>query len=135
MRKLILLMLLAVLGCGETSTPAIPPIDDTFVKNDNGVGTARVFGIDFNARTHSSGASNEFAIDANFVDAEDSSAMVRFTLGDDITIQLDSIDESEVRFLFNDQDFGTLNVGDKVNIDDDRNIEVNGTSLSPKSEE
>ena len=114
--------------------PAFPTTGD-FVKNDKGAGTAQVFGIDFSVRVNSGGASTDFAIDANFVEPEQSSARKRFTLGDDITIQLDSIDESEVRFVFNDQDFGTLNVGDKVVIDDERNVEVNGTPRSPNSVE
>jgi hypothetical protein len=37
--------------------------------------------------------------------------------------------------MFNDQNFGTLNVGDKVVIDDERNVEVNGTPRSPNSAE
>ena len=56
----------------------------------------------------------------------------RFTLGDDITVQLDSVNASEVRFVFNDQDFGSLNVGDNVVIDDERNVVVNGTPRAPK---
>jgi hypothetical protein len=82
---------------------------------------------------NSSGASTDDAIDANFVDSEKSSARKRFALGDEITIELDSIDETEVRFIFNERDFGTLNLGDKVGIDDERNVVVNGTRRSPDS--
>jgi len=135
MPKIISLVLLALVGCGGTSTPAIPPTTGDFVKNNDGVGTAEVFGIDFSVRVNSSGASTDDAIHANFVHPEQSSARKRFTLGDDITIQLDSVDESKVRFIFNDQDFGTLNTGDKVVIDDERHVEVNGTPRSPKSVE
>jgi hypothetical protein len=135
MQKIISLVLLALVGCGGTSTPALPPTTGDFVKNNDGVGTAQVFGIDFSVRANSGGASTDAAIDANFVDPEQSSARKRFTLGDDITIQLESVDESKVRFMFNDQNFGTLNVGDKVVIDDERNVEVNGTPRVPKPAE
>lgn len=131
MKKVIPLLLLAFVGCGETSKPTIPPTTGDFANNNDGVGTAQVFGVDFSVHVDSSGASTDDAIHANFVEPEQSSARKRFTLGDDITIQLDSVDESEVRFMFNDQDFGTLNVGDRVVIDDERNVEVNGSPRSP----
>ncbi len=135
MQKIILLTLLALTGCGGTSKPAIPPTLGDFVKNNKGIGTAQVFGIEFSVRVNSSGASTDDAIDANFVDPEKSNFRKRFTLGDDITIQLDSVDESKVQFLFNDQNYGTLNVRDKVVIDDDRNVEVNGKPRLPKTVE
>lgn len=135
MQTILCLLLLALVGCGGTSTPAIPPTTGDFVKNSDGVGTARVLGIDFSVRVDSSGSTTDDAIHANLVDPEQSSARKRFTLGDDITIQLDSVDEAVVRFMFNDQDFGTLDVGDKVVIDDERNVEVNGTPRSPQSVE
>jgi hypothetical protein len=53
MRKIISLVLLALVGCGGTSTPAIPPTTGDFVKNNAGVGTAD-FGIDFSVRVNSS---------------------------------------------------------------------------------
>ena len=135
MRKVISLVLLTLVGCGGTPTPAIPPTAGDFVKNNDGAGTARVFGIDFSVRVKAVSASTDDSIKANFVDPEQSSARKRFTLGDDITIQLDSVDQSKVRFLFNEQNFGTLNVGDKVVIDDERKVEVNGTPRSSNSAE
>lgn len=131
MKTLILLVLFALAGCGRPSTLAVPPTTGDFVKNKEGVCSARVFGIDFSVRVKSSGASTDDAINAKFKVPETSTARKRFTLGDDITIQLDGVDESKVRFTFNDQNFGTLNVGDKVLIDDERNIEVNGTPRFP----
>lgn len=132
MQKIIALSLLALVGCGGTSTPTIPPTAGDFVKNNEGVGTAQVFGIDFSVRVKSSGASTNDAIEANFVDPEQSNARKRFTFGDEITIQLESLDAAKVRFLFNDQNYGTLNVGDKVVIDEDHMVEVNGTVRSPE---
>lgn len=131
MKRIIPLVLLALVGCSRPPTPPIPPTKGDFVKNDNGVGTAQVFGIDFSVPANSSGASTDDSIDAKFVDPEQSHAKKRFTLGNDVTIQLDSVSESEVRFVFNDQNFGTLKVGDKVVIDDEKKVEVNGTPRLP----
>jgi hypothetical protein len=110
MQKIISLVLLALVGCGGTSTPAIPPTNGDFVKNNDGVGTAQAFGIDFSVRVNSNGASTEDAMEASFVNPEASNARKRFTLGDEVTIQLDSINDSEVQFIFNERGFGTLRV-------------------------
>lgn len=128
-------MLVVLVGCSESPVPQIPSTTGDFVKNDSGVGTAKVFGIDFSVNVNSSGTIAGDAIDANFVDVEKSTARKRFTIGDEITIQLDSIGQSEVRFLFDEQDFGSLTVGDKVVIDDDRNVQVNGTPRVPSGSE
>ncbi len=135
MQKLMPILLLALVGCGSNSTPPIPPTSGDFVKNQDGLGTAQVLGIDFRVKAKSSGTSTQDAIQANFVDADKSTARKRFTIGDDIAIQLESVDKTEVRFVLNDQDYGSLNVGDKVVIDDERNVEVNGTRRLPKSGE
>lgn len=132
MKKIIALALLAVVGCSKPASPALPPTAGDFVTNKDGVGTARAFGIDFSVRVNSRGAATDAAIEANFVDPTKSAARKRFTLGDDVTIQLDGVDESTARFTFNDQDMGILKVGDKVVIDEKRNVEVNGTPRPPK---
>lgn len=58
---------LALVGCGSSSTPTIPPTTGDFIKNNDGVGTAQVFGIHIRVNVNSSGASTEDAIDANLV--------------------------------------------------------------------
>lgn len=131
MQKRLAVLLVTLVGCGSGATPAIPPTAGDFVKNSNGVGTAQVLGITFRVNVKSNGASTEDSIDANFIDVDQSKAQKRFTFGDEITIQLDSIDESKTTFKFNDQGFGNLNVGDEVVIDDARNVAVNGTSRLP----
>ena len=130
MQKFIPLALLLLYSCSESPAPPVPSTAGDFVDNNNGIGAAQVFGIDFSIGVTSSGASTDAAIHANFIEPEQSSAMKRFTLGDDITIQLESVNESEVRFTFNDQDFGLLNVGDKVVIDDERHVDFNGNHRS-----
>ncbi|WP_442484518.1 hypothetical protein [Aeoliella sp. SH292] len=135
MHKIVPLVLLVIAGCTKTSAPALPPTAGDFVKNNDGVGTAQVFGIDFSVRANSSGVSTDDTINADFTDPKQSRASKRFTLGDDVAIQLESVNASEVRFQFNDQDFGILKVGDKVVIDDERNVEVNGTPRSPQPAE
>ena len=62
MQRIISLVLLTLVGCGGTSTPALPHTTGDFVKNNDGVGTAQVFGIDFSVRVNSSGASTDVAI-------------------------------------------------------------------------
>lgn len=135
MKKLIPILLLALAGCGSNSTPAIPPTSGDFVENNDRVGVAHVFGIEFRVKANSRGTSAQDSIKASFVDPDKSTARKRFTIGDDIAIQLESVDESDVRFIFNDQNFGNLKVGDKVVIDDERNVEVNGTRRLPASTE
>lgn len=125
MHKLIGMLLLALAGCGGSASPPIPPTTGDFVRNNGSVGTAKVFSIEFRVNVTSNGATFEDLINAR----------KRFTFGKDITIQLESVDESVVGFIFNDQDYGNLNVGDQVVIDDERNVEVNGTPRPPKSRE
>ncbi len=135
MYKIIPALLLTLVGCGNNSTPAIPPTSGDFVKNSDGVGTAKVFGVEFSVNVNSSGASSSDSFRLDAVDPDKSVAQKRFTIGDDVAVELESIDESEVSFLFNDQDYGYLKVGDKVVIDDERNIEVNGSLRLPTSSE
>lgn len=124
----------ALVGCSSSSAPAIPPTAEDFVKNESGVGTAKVFGIDFRIAADSGGGTAEDKIHANFLDGEQSSASKRFTLGDDVVVQLDSINESEVEFRFNEKDYGTLKVGDQVVIDAEGSVEVNGAARMPIAE-
>mgnify|MGYP003647016515 CR=1 FL=1 len=128
MSKFASILLLILVGCGSSGSPAIPPTEDDFVKNENGVGTAKVFGIHFRVDVDSNGASTKDSIKANFVSPEESHATKQFSFGDEITIQLDSVNESEAKFVLNTQDFGNLKVGDEVVIDDKRNVKVNGTA-------
>ena len=134
MRRLVWILLLCVVGCGGTETLPIPPTEGDFVRNDNGVGTAVVFGISFRVDGDSSGASTEDSITANFVNVGESQAQKIFRIGDEIEVQLDSLSESEVEFRFNEQHFGRLSVGDEVVIGDDRKVEVNGIQRLPKDD-
>ncbi len=135
MQRMLALLLFALAGCGGTSAPAIPPTAGDFIKTADGVGTAQVFGIHFTVSLKSGGATTDEMIAVNLTDPGQSSAKKRLTLGDDITLQLESVDRTDVRFQLNEQDFGTLHVGDKVVIDEDRTVVVNGTPRSPKSAE
>jgi hypothetical protein len=125
-------MLLLLVGCSGEAPPAIPPTAGDFIKNNNGVGTAQVLGIDFRVSAESGGASTTDALNADFIAPDQSSARKRFSIGDDVAIQLDSVNESVVSFHFNDRDYGQLNVGDQVVIDGARNVEVNGIRRSPQ---
>lgn len=135
MNKIIPVLLLLLTGCGGNVEVPIPPTAGDFVDNQNGTGTARVFGIDFQVSVEGKGVRSEGTIHANLVEADKSEATKSFTMGDDVSVQLESIDESEVRFVFNDQNYGTLQVGDKVVIDDQRAVQVNGTPRTPATAE
>lgn len=138
MHRLLSLVLLTQLfvyvGCSQSPEIPIPPTSGDFVKSEDGVGTAKVFGIDFQVAVSAGGASTEDEIHADFLEPEKSGASKRFTLGDEAVIQLDSINESEVEFVYNDQDYGTLKVGDQVVIDAEGNVTVNGTERMPTAE-
>ena len=131
-------LLLALVGCGRNSTSEIPSTTSAdIVSNQSGIGTAQIFGIDFRVNATSNGASGEHVYfkssKPNSSEPDNLISRKRFTFGDDIAIQLDRISESNVQFMFNDQDFDDLNVGDKVVIDDERNVEVNGTPRLPRT--
>ncbi|MCA9171131.1 MAG: hypothetical protein KDB23_25840 [Planctomycetales bacterium] len=135
MNRIALLFLFVHVGCSGDSTPPIPSATRDFVTNSNGIGTAQLFGIDFRVNVTSSGATSTSSINANLVEADQSSARKRITFGDSIAIQLDSVDESMVSFSLNDRDYGKLNVGDFVEIDEDGKVKVNGVPRSPSSAE
>lgn len=135
MPRILLLVLAAIVGCGGPTTPPIPNSTNDFVDNKNGVGTARVWNIDFQVLGTSGGVSAETAIDVDFTNPDHSDSTTRFRLGDDLTIQLNTIDKYDIGFLFNDQDYGVLHLQDKVVIDEERNVTVNGIARLPKGAE
>lgn len=138
MHRIFSLVLLAQLfvfvGCNSSPEIPIPPTSEDFAKSEDGVGKSKVFGIDFEVTGSTNGASSEDMVHADFLDPDKSGASKRFTFGDKMVIQLDSINASEVEFAYNDKDYGMLNVGDKVVIDADGNVEVNGTERMPTAE-
>ena len=131
MLRLTILIFLALTACDYGSAPRIPPSSGDYVKNAGDRSTAKVFGIDFRVSASSSGASSEGVLDADLATPQKSFAEKSFTLGDDIAVTLESIDESTVHFTFNGQNFGTLNIGDQVVIDDEEKVTVNGQSRQP----
>lgn len=135
MRKLLPLLLLAILGCRQEVESPIPPTAGDFVSNDNGVGTAQAFGIQFRLPAAAGSATTEDLIHADFNDFDKSTASKKFTLGDDVVIELNSVDAKTVRFRLNGQDFGMLQVGNQVEIDAERQVKVNGTARSPQGAE
>lgn len=102
------LLLVACADCGGSFSPEIPLTACDCVNNDRSIGIARVIGIDFSGNANSGGVNTESSIEPDFFEPEQTGARKRFVLGDDIPIQLDSINELEVRFMFDDQDCGAL---------------------------
>jgi hypothetical protein len=78
-----------------------------------------------------SGAENQIVPDV--VNPDSSTIRRQFKIGDEITIQLTTVNASEVSFILNDRNFGSLNVGDEVEIYDERKVTVNGALRLPKS--
>lgn len=95
-------------------------------------GTAKVWGIRFEVtELVGRGAKSEFDGMAH-TSPEKTDARVRFTLGDDVEVQLEKVPDIPITFTLNGQLYGALEVGDKVIIDKNRNVIVNDTVRQPE---
>jgi hypothetical protein len=129
-----LTLLLALTGCGErkTGTGTYPPTDGDFVTNLDGRGTAKVWGIRFEVADPVGAASGSEFEGGLHSDPEQTNARVKITLGDDVDIQLQKVPGSPITFKLNGKPYGTLEVGDRVIIDKERNVKVNDTARQPE---
>ncbi|AQT67829.1 hypothetical protein STSP2_00980 [Anaerohalosphaera lusitana] len=130
-----LMLLLAILGCPKEDSPSTyPPTSGNFVKNIDGRGIAKVWGIDFEvAETVGGGAASKFEGQLHS-DPDQTDAQVEVTIGDDVNIRLEKFPGSPVTLQFNNNNYGTVEVGDKVVIDAQRNVMVNGNLRKPEIE-
>jgi hypothetical protein len=124
-------LIFSVIGCQRQVDIPIPPTNSGFIENSFGVTTARVFGIDFEIDGTSGGVNASTDTNVNFIEPKKSLAKKSFTIGKDCAIELTSINESTVNFRFQAQEFGVLRVGDRVIIDEKRNVIVNGEPRLP----
>ena len=125
-----LALLLALTECREnkTAVETDPPTDGDFVRYLEGRATARVWGIHFDVaepKGHASGSEFDGGIHS---DPEQTDARIKITMGDDVEIRLEKVPGSPIRFQMNGRPYGGLEVGDKVRIDKDRNVEVNDSA-------
>ena len=116
-------LLIALLGCERKTT--YPPVSDgSFsVNSDTGMATGKdAFGIDFEV-AGADRAESESEVHGN----PKYSSRAKITLADDLTIELVTKHEGKlVSFRLNRRNFGDLKRGDKVVIDEERNVTVNG---------
>lgn len=124
-----LTLLLALSGRGERKSGAgtYPPTNGDFVTNLDGRGTARVWGICFEVADPVGKASGSEFEGGLHSDLEQTDARVRIALGDDVGILLEKVPGSPITFTLNERSYGTLDVGDQVIIDKERNVTINGT--------
>lgn len=66
-------------------------------------------------------------------DAEQTDARHCFNLGDDVSIRLEKVPGRPITFQMNGRRYGTLEVGDQVRIDRDRQVIVNGAMRQPSA--
>ena len=114
-------VLLALNGCEQkpVTSAAVGPFN---VNSETGTATGQAFGIEFNV-TGASGA--EVTSDLSGSPKSPSQAMI--TLADDLKINLATTNEgNSVTFELNGTHFGSLERGDKVEIEKSRNVIVNG---------
>jgi hypothetical protein len=128
-------LLIALVGCGEKiSTKNVvifPPADGDFVNNLDGRGTAQVWGMTFEVAEPIGGVSGSF-FEGMLSHSEKTDARHTIKMGDDVNILLEKVPGSGITFQFNGENYGTLEVGDNVVIDKERNVTVNGTMHRPE---
>ena len=119
-------LLAALSGCGEDTRDTYPPSSGDYVKNSNGLGTARVWGITFDV-VEPVGTSAGSHFDGSLSsDPEKTDARIDITIGD-VVMRLEKIPGRPITFEFGGMAYGTLEVGDKVTIDKERTVRVNGS--------
>lgn len=111
----------SLVGCDREATPfTVGPFD---VNSDTGVATGNALGVDF-AVAGASGARLESG-----PGKVPGSGRAGITLADDLKIDLEMAEGGEtITFLMNGKEFGDLEKGDKVEIDQARNVKVNDTA-------
>jgi hypothetical protein len=98
------------------------------VDSNTGLATGQALGIDFEVM----GASWA-QLKADLRPGQ-SHGRTEITLADDVMIQLEMFSEgSAITFKLNGNNFDDLEEGDKVVIDEDRNVTVNGTAREPQA--
>lgn len=118
-------ILLSVVGCERKAAPvAVGPFD---VNSETGMATGQALGIAFQV----AGASGA-EVTSDLSGSPQSSSRAEITLADDLKIKLQAMDEgNSVRFELNGKNFGNLERGDKVEIEKDRSVVVNGKNRTP----
>lgn len=115
----------------EFETQSAEPKGD-FVKNSDGHGTAWVWDIYFDVAEPVGGsAGSKYSGTSSGAFPENNKGQMTFNVGSDVNIRLQRVPGRPVLFELNDQTYGTLDPGDKVVIDKERSVTVNGTVRKP----
>ena len=126
------MFLIALGGCEKAKSPSPPPSNPDFVRIADGQGTAKVWGISIDVANATGTAASSFA-GANIY-AKDKDVREELTIGDDVKIVLDQKAGKPITFEFNGKKYGTLKSGDKVSINKERNVTVNGKSRQAEAD-
>lgn len=115
-------LFVALVGCqAETTSLSSGSFN---VNGNTGVATGEALGIYFEV-ANATGVQSKALLKAG--QPEHTSARTEITLADDAVIQLEMLESgSPISFQLNGKEFGTLNEGDRVVIDENRNVTVNG---------
>ena len=112
-------LLVAIAGCGNDATPV--DVGPFSVDGDTGVATGQAFGIEFNAAQ-----ATGVELTSGTLNESGTSQRAQITLAADLRIELQTVDGAAgFTFQLNGRDFGTLQTGDAVAIDEERNVTVN----------
>lgn len=119
-------LLFALSGCQEQAGNTSVAVGPFSVNSDTGLADGQAFGIEFEAM----GASKsevKFMLSGNSQDSSNAS----ITLADDLHIKLKTMNEGKsVAFQLNGKEICNLAPGDKVVINEERNVTVNGKDAS-----
>lgn len=119
------------IGCGQNTATPYPPSSGDYVKNFDGRGTAKVWGITFDVAEPVGRSAGSRFDGSPSNDPEKTDARIEITIGD-VKILLEKIPGSPITFGFNGDNYGTLEIGDKVSLDNERNVKVNGSERKPE---
>ena len=119
-------------GCGEKKAGTFPPTDGDFVRNSDGRGTAKVWGMKFDVANPVGSAAGSKFEGGLHSDPEQTDARIKITLGDDVNIQLEKVPGISITFKLNGKMYGALEAGDNVIIDKERNVKVNDAARQPE---
>jgi hypothetical protein len=120
-------LLLAVIGCESQKSSVIS--GPFHVDSNTGRATGQALGVTFEV----AGATGVRTVNQLAAGTpEHTSARIEITLADDLILRLEMLEGGgPISFKVNGSDFAALKKGDKVVIDENRNVTVNGTLRGP----
>ena len=122
---------LILAGCGKQPPTSVNPFSSGgHVTNKSGHGTAEVWGISFDVQEAGSNAAGSEFSGTISIKPEETHVLDKITLGD-VKITIEKRHGAPITLAVNGKSFGTVEVGSTVEIDNKRNVVVNGTVRKP----